>query len=146
MRARSALKWTIVAVLWTTLAAPALTQETAKKPMTSETGLRAEGAKRLGASDFTALYVGNTLSGTTADGDAFHVFVESASRYRMFYQGKRTTDRWSVGKDGEFCATSGADTSCTREYAHRDVIYSFDAGNGTLAGTARLRKGNPEGL
>ena len=71
------------------------------------------------------------------------MFVESRSAYRMQFQGKRTADRWSSGKDGEFCATSGGDTSCTREYMHGDVVYSFNP-DGTLAGTARIRPGNPE--
>ncbi len=111
----------------------------------TEAALTAQGAKRLGAGDFTNRYVGNTLTGTTSDGEAFHVFIESGTAYRMLYQGQRSADRWSVGKDGEFCATAGSETSCTREYLHRDVVHSFNP-DGSLAGTARIRSGNPEKL
>jgi hypothetical protein len=117
----------------------------AQQPPPTEAGIVAQGAKRLGAADFEALYVGNTLSGTTADGEPFHVFVASKSSYRMLYQKQRTEDRWSVGKEGEFCAVAGADTTCTREYALGQVIHSFNP-DGSLAGTARIRPGNPEQL
>ncbi|MFM9943444.1 MAG: hypothetical protein ACKVP7_28600 [Hyphomicrobiaceae bacterium] len=125
-------------------AAPAAAQKSDVAPPT-EAQLTAKGAKRLGRDDFAALYVGNTLSGTTSDGDGFHVFVESLEAYRMEYQGKRTADRWSVSKDGEFCTTADKETTCTREYLHEQVIHSFNA-DSSLAGTARIRPGNPEKL
>lgn len=111
----------------------------------TEASLQAKGAKRLTAADFASLYVGNTLTGTTADGEAFHVLVETQSSYRMLYQGKRTTDRWSASPAGEFCSTADGETSCTREYMLDQVIYSFNP-DGTFAGTARIRPGNPEKL
>jgi hypothetical protein len=111
----------------------------------TEQSLAGKGARRLAAADFTSLYVGNTLSGTTSDGEAFHVFVESGTAYRMQYQGKKSTDRWTVGKDGEFCTADGAETTCTREWMHEQAIYSFNP-DGSLAGTARIRPGNPEKL
>jgi hypothetical protein len=115
------------------------------QPKETEAGLVAKGGKRLGAADFAARYIGNTLTGTTADGEAFHVFVASAQAYRMEFQGKRSADRWHAGKDGEFCAAAGSEVTCTREYALSDTIYSFNA-DGSLAGTARIRSGNPEKL
>lgn len=121
------------------------TAATQKPPEQTEPALLTKGAKKLAATDFAALYVGNTLTGTTSDGDAFHVFVESATAYRMEFQGKRTTDKWHVGKDGEFCSISGGETTCTREYALEQAIHSFNP-DSTYAGTARIRPGNPEKL
>lgn len=135
------LGWTAVAVMVLGLFLTPLNAE----PQPTESALVAKGANRLTAADFQSRYVGNTLSGTTADGEAFHVFVESTTTYRMLYQGKTSADRWSIGRDGEFCSVSGADTSCTREYEHAGRIYSFNP-DGTLAGTAALRPGNPEKL
>jgi len=117
---------------------------TAQATLTEE-ALRAKGGKRLVAVDFDALYVGNTLTGTTADGDAFHVFIANHTDYRMLYQGKRTGNRWNASPDGEFCASDGIETTCTREYMHEQTVYSFNR-DGTLAGSARIRPGNPEGL
>ena len=111
----------------------------------TEADIEAAGARRLDGMDFSKLYVGNTLSGTAADGKGFHVFVESMSRYRMLYDGKRTADHRSVGKDGTFCATAGAETTCTREWLHNGVVHSFNE-DGTLAGTARIHIGNPRKL
>lgn len=111
----------------------------------TEQGLLAKGAKKLGAKDFETLYVGNTLSGTTSDNEPFHVFVETGAAYRMLFQGKRITDKWHVGKDGEFCSVADGETTCTREYTHEQTIYSFNT-DGTYAGTAKLRPGNPEKL
>lgn len=115
------------------------------EPPPTEAGLQAKGAKRLAAPDFAALYVGNTLTGKTADGEEFHVLVETQSTYRMLYQGKRTTDRWNASSAGEFCSTAEGETSCTREYMLDQVIYSFNT-DGTFAGTARIRPGNAEKL
>jgi hypothetical protein len=128
--------WLLVAALTLALVVPAAAQ-----PKPTEAAIVADGGKRLGAADYDARYVGNTLSGKTAEGDAFDVFVESKTQYRMRFQGKTTTDRWAVGKDGEFCTTDGADTLCTREYLLRDEIFSFNP-DGTLAGSARLSPGN----
>lgn len=116
----------------------------AQQPPT-QASIAAAGAKRLGVSDFKARYIGNTLTGKTATGDAFDVYVASATRYRMRFQGKTSADRWRVNKAGEFCASAGAETTCTREFLLGDEIYSFNA-DGTLAGIARLRLGNPEKL
>jgi hypothetical protein len=128
---------------WLLAATMALTPfaTVAAQPKPTEQSVVADGGKRLGAADFEARYVGNTLSGKTAEGDAFDVFVESKSQYRMRFQDKTSTDRWAVGKDGEFCTTDGTETLCTREYLLRDEIYSFNA-DGTLAGTARIIAGN----
>ncbi len=124
--------------------APPATQ-TEAKPAPTEAGLVAKGAKKLSAKDFEALYIGNTLSGTTSDGDPFHVFVENATAYRMEFQGKRTTDKWHASKDGEFCSVSGSETTCTREYSLEQAIHSFNT-DGSFAGAARIRPGNPEKL
>lgn len=126
------------------LLGPAVAHAQTSAPAT-EAALVAKGGKRLGAADFTARYIGNTLSGTTSDGDGFHVFVESPTAYRMHFQGKKTADRWSVGKDGEFCTIADGTETCTREYEHGGQIYSFNT-DGTFAGSASLRPGNPEGL
>lgn len=117
----------------------------AAKPAPTEAGLVAQGAKKLTPKDYETRYVGNTLSGTTSDGDPFHVFIENATAYRMEFQGKRTSDKWHVGKDGEFCSVSGGETTCTREYAHEQAIHSFNP-DGSYAGTAKIRPGNPEKL
>jgi hypothetical protein len=111
----------------------------------SEKELVARGAKRLGQAEFLKRYVGNTLSGKTADGEVFHVFVATPSAFRMLYQSKKETGSWSVGPDAEFCSVVGKDKSCTREYRLGESIYSFNP-DGSLAGTARIRPGNPEKL
>lgn len=116
-----------------------------KPPEQTEAALAAKGAKKLGPKDYETLYVGNTLSGTTSDGDPFHVFVENATAYRMEFQGKRTADKWHIGKDGEFCSVAGGETTCTREYSHEQSIHSFNP-DGSYAGTAKIRPGNPEKL
>jgi hypothetical protein len=113
-------------------------------PLT-EAGLVAKGAKKLGAADFDTLYVGNTLTGKTTEGDDFHVFVEGKSTYRMAFQGKQTSDKWSAGQDGTFCTVADTETTCTREVLDDKTIYSFNA-DGSLAGTAQIRPGNPEKL
>lgn len=128
-----------LALLVTAASLPSLAQAP------TEAGLKAKGARLLDSADYEKLYVGNTLTGTASDGKAFHVFVESLSRYRMHYDGQRTADRWSVGKAGEFCATAGPETTCTREWLHDGLVHSFNP-DGTLAGTARIRTGNPERL
>lgn len=116
----------------------------AQQPPT-ESEVIAQGAQRLGPKDFELFYVGNTLSGSTADHEPFHVFVASRSSYRMLFQNKRSTGGWNVGKDGGFCSTADNETTCTREYKRDQTIYSFNP-DGTLAGTASIRPGNPEQL
>lgn len=135
--------WLLMLLVPTTLEAQLLSAEA--KPAPTEAQLLARGAKKLQATDFDTLYVGNTLTGATADGEAFHMFVESRTGYRMLFQGKSSSDRWSVGKQGEFCAASGNDVACTREYRVDQMVYSFNP-DGSLAGTARIRPGNPEKL
>ena len=120
-------------------------QSAQQPPAPTEAGLLAKGAKKLTPKDYETLYVGNTLTGTTSDGDPFHVFVESATAYRMEFQGKRIADKWHVGKDGEFCSAVGAEITCTREYTQEQAIHSFNP-DGSYAGTARIRQGNPEKL
>jgi hypothetical protein len=141
---RSAVE-ALVALCVMAMAAHAQTAPPPKSPAVTEAEVLAKNGRRLGGGDFIAMYVGNTLSGTTSDGDVFHVFVASASVYRMRFQGQVTEDKWNTGPDGTFCATAGADTTCTREILADQVIYSFNA-DGTLAGTARIRAGNAEGL
>lgn len=111
----------------------------------TEAGLVAKGAKKLGAADFEALYLGNTLTGKTTEGEDFHVFIDGKSTYRMSFQGKQISDKWSAGQDGTFCTVAEAETTCTREYLHDTTIYSFNA-DGSLAGKAQIRPGNPEKL
>ncbi len=144
-RFRRSARLLLAGLLGLCLAAGHGAGQTQGEPPPTEARLTAKGAKRLGAQDFAALYVGNTLSGTTADGEAFHVYVESLSAYRMLFQGKRSADRWSAGKDGEFCSVAANETSCTREYLHEQILFSFNP-DGSLAGTARIRPGNPEKL
>ena len=143
MLQRSAL-YAILTCLWLAIGHNAYAQSSQAAPQT-EAGLVALGAKKLGATDFEALYVGNTLTGKTTEGDDFHVFVEGKSTYRMSFQGKQTSDKWSAGQDGTFCTVADAETTCTRDYLHDKTIYSFNA-DGSLAGTAQIRPGNPEKL
>ena len=77
-----------------------------------------------------------------AAGRPIVIFPEHTS---TFHFGQHDYIGFSSDLAGEFCATSGADTTCTREWLHEGVVHSFNA-DGTLAGTARIRKGNPEGL
>jgi hypothetical protein len=134
----------ILACLWLAIGHCAFAQSPPAAPQT-EAGLIAIGAKKLGATDFEALYLGNTLTGKSTEGDDFHVFLDSRSTYRMEFQGKRTSDTWSVGQDGAFCTIADKETICTREYLHEKTIYSFNA-DGSLTGTAQIRPGNPEKL
>lgn len=113
--------------------------------LVTEQSLAARGAPRLAAKDIEARYIGNTLSGKTAEGVVFHVLVEKGGTYRMQFQGKRTADKWHLGRSGEFCAAAGAEVTCTREYDDAGTVYSFTT-DGELAGTATIRPGNPEGL
>ena len=115
------------------------------KPAPTEAELVARGAKRLLAAEFDTLYIGNTLSGTTSDGEPFHVFVESRTAYRMQYQGKRSSDTWNVSKEGEFCTAAGTEVTCTREHFVDQIVYSINP-DGSFAGVARIRPGNPEKL
>jgi len=132
-----------VAALLAALLLGAMDAARAETP--TEDGLKAKGARLLTSADFSALYVGNTLSGTASDGESFHVLIADGRAFRMLYKGERSAGTWSVGKDGTFCATSGAETSCTREWLLDGVVHSFIP-DGTLAGTARIRPGNPEKL
>lgn len=115
------------------------------KPAPTEAELAARGAKRLLAAEFETLYIGNTLSGMTSDGEPFHVFVESGTAYRMLFQGKRSSDAWNVNKEGEFCTVAGTEITCTREHWVEQTVYSFNP-DGSFAGLARIRTGNPEKL
>ena len=133
------------AILTVLLCVTACASAQAQPAAPTEAGLMAKGAKRLGAADFEGLYVGNTLSGTTSDGQSFHVFVESKATLRMEFEGKRTQQAWHAGKDGEFCSVDKNETTCTREYQHEDAIHSFNV-DGTYGGTARIKAGNPEKL
>jgi hypothetical protein len=141
--------WLLAAALTLTLTlayiAPAIAQATSPEVQPTEQAIVAGGGKRLNAADYEARYIGNTLSGKTAEGEAFDVFVESKTKYRMRFQGKTTADGWNVGKDGEFCTSDGAETLCTREYLLRDMIYSFNT-DGSFAGSARISAGNNTNL
>ena len=62
----------------------------ATTPTSEEDRLLAAGARRISGADMMTRYVGNTLSGTTPDGAAFHVFIPDNGRFAMDYQGEQT--------------------------------------------------------
>jgi hypothetical protein len=118
----------------------------ATTPTSEEDKLLAAGAQRISDADMMTRYVGNTLSGTTPDGAAFHVFITDNGRFAMDYQGERSQGTWRVDPQGRFCSRVGQDEEfCTREYLLNGKIKSIND-DGSLAGSARIRSGNPEGL
>ncbi len=118
----------------------------ATAPTSEEDRLLAAGARRISGADMMTRYVGNTLSGTTPDGAAFHVFIPDNGRFAMDYQGERSQGTWRVDAQGRFCGRVGQDEEfCTREYLLDGKIKSIND-DGSLAGSARIRSGNPEGL
>lgn len=64
----------------------------------------------------------------------------------MIYQGKKSKGTWRASHAGAFCGRddSGAEI-CTLEFMRGDEITSFNP-DGSIAGTAVIREGNPEGL
>jgi hypothetical protein len=114
---------------------------------TQEMELRESGARQLTQSEIINSYIGNTLSGKTPDGSAFHVYIPDNKQFFMYYEGEKSHGQWRISDDPSFCYVMDGDTVeyCTREYMQDERIKSVNP-DGTIAGTAQIRPGNPEDL